>query len=305
MLVSRTWNNCRRAIGSTVLERRIQKVLTSDDAQKRFLYHRKLVQLISELYRNLDRALVESVAIAHFLHFQYLYFSINYEFLPFSIDNEAEAKRALHLLEDKSLEIASQLIPDQFNNHNNLHNLYRSLNENIGQYHKDCRERLPIDFDTYERITAPIACVLHLPVEIFSMVSDNEQNNEQLKSGLNYYFLGKKIVMDIVDFKDDARVNAWNYVQSAFYRKMEAENINVENMDEAKKTRYFFVSGVAKNLYMDAMSFFMQNSECWENLPSRSLKMFPQLEIRHLQNVTASLDSLIEKAATKIGASLS
>lgn len=304
MLVSRTWSNCRRAIDSTILEQRIQKVLTSDAAQKRFLYHRKLVQLISELYRNIDQALVESVAIAHFLHFQYLYYSINYEFLPFNMDDETEAKRALHLLEDKSLEIASQLIPDQFDNQSNLHNLYRFLNENIGQYHKECSRRVTINRDAYESITAQVASVLHLPVDIFSMVSGDQQNNEQLKSGLNYYFLGKKIVMDIVDFKNDARVGTWNYVQSTFNHKMQTENISVENMDATKKARYFFVSGVAENLYLDAIALFKKNSECWENLSSKSLKMFPQLEIRYIQNMMNSLDRLIEKAAGKVGVTL-
>lgn len=300
MLVSRTWKNYRRIIDSAIIERKIQRELISEKAQKRFLYHRKLVHLIAQTFHDIDEAIVESVAIAHFLHFQYLYFSINYEFLPFSIDSGSEAKRALHVLEDKSREITFRIIEDQFDNHQILNNSYRYLNEHISQYQRVCSARKVIDKANYERLVKPLSSVLYLPVAVFSLVSGDDRNNEILKEGLKYYFLGKKMVMDVVDFKTDANIGAWNYVQSSFLSKMTNEGVMVDGMSAEKKARYFFVSGVAKEMYNEAIDYFEKNIGSWEKLTSIDLKRFPQLEIRQLRQVIDTLDQLVGKATNKV-----
>lgn len=303
MIVSRTWRSYQRAITDAILERRIQKTLISDEAQKRLLYHRKLVHLLSETYHNIDPSLAESVVIAHFLHFQYLYFSINYEYLPFTINNETEAKRALRVLEDKSREIVFQLIPDQFDNHKKLDDLYRYLNEHIGKYKKACSEKDPFYGKTYENLVTPLASVLHFPVEIFSLITNDDRNGEVIKSGLNNYFLGKKIVMDIKAFKNDARLGAWNYVQYSFDQKMRREGIDIDNVDATKKARYFFVSGVASDMYDNAISYFGKNIDCWKNLSSRRLKQFPVREVAQINHIIQTMNQLVEKATAKVGVS--
>ena len=300
MLVSRTWKNYRWIIDSAVIERNIQKELISEKAQKRFLYHRKLIHLIAQTFHDIDEAVVESVAIAHFLHFQYLYFSINYEFLPFRIDSGSEAKRALHILEDKSREITFRIIEDQFDNHQVLNNSYRYLNENISQYYRVCAARKKIDKTNYEHLVKPLSSVLYLPVEVFSLVSGDDRDTGILKDGLRYYFLGKMIVMDVVDFKTDANIGAWNYVQSSFLSKMNNEGVIVDGMPAEKKARYFFVSGIAREMYNEAIAYFEKNIDSWKKLTSADLKRFPQLEIRQLRYVIDTLDQLVGKATNKV-----
>ena len=301
MLVSRTWQNYKQTITRTILERRIQKLLTSDDAQKQFLYHRKLIYLIADLFGDLDSALVESVTMIHFLQFQYLYFMVNYIALPMTVNSRDEARKVLHPIEEKTKEIASYITSDQAAITDAVCDAYASLNEHIEIYQTACSINVDVDRDFYEELVKPLAAVFTLPVEIFNEISGNDKENEKLQSGLEYYFLGKKIITDIIDFKYDVTRDSWNYVQSSFSSRMQRENIQIDQMDAEKRGKYFFVSGVATERYLDAVYYFEKSINYLDSLSSDKLKLFPQQDIRQIRQILKTIDQLLIKAANKVG----
>ena len=300
MRVSRTWLHYQQTINGATLERRFQKVLTSKEVQKQFLYHHKLIHLISELYTDIDSAVVESAVIAHFLQYQYLFFFVNHKLLPFDIDSEWEVQRALQPLEEGAREIILNQFPNRSDNYH-LSESFQILNEHIHLYHNVCSAKEVMDRHMFEEFIRPFAIVLHLPVLIFSQATGETSYNETLKKGLDYYFLGKKMITDIIDFKHDTRTNTWNYVQYTFDQKMKCEDVAIDKLSPEKKARYFFVSGVAADLYKDAISYFKQNAYCWDNLPSDRLKLFPEQEIIRLKQTVETIDLLIKRASSRIG----
>lgn len=300
MLVSRTWQNYQQTITRAIPEQRVQKLLTSYDAQKQFLYHRKLIYLIADLYGNLDPALVETIAVAHFLQFQYLYLMVNYKTLPMTINNTAEAGNVLRSFVEKTKEIVSYLTTGQSVINKLLVDSYILLNDHIVAYQTTCSLKTEIDRDLFEELVKPLAVVFNLPVEVFSAISNDGTEKGRLKEGLENYFLGKKIIMDIVDFKYDVAGDSWNYVQSSFSKRMQCEDISIDQMDVKKRGKYFFVSGVATELYLDAISYFEKSVNYWDILPSDNLKLFPQQDIRQIRQILNTIDQLLVKAADKV-----
>jgi|GEM_PF-3392061 len=301
MLVSRTWQNYRQTITRAILERRIQKLLTSHDAQKQFLYHRKLIYLIAELYGNFDPALVESIAIIHFLQFQYLYFMVNYKTLPMTINNTAEARKVLGSIEEKTKQIASCLTAERSVANKLLVDSYTFLNAHIDVYQAACSLKVEIDQELFEELVKPFAAVFNLPAEVFSAISGNDKEKTKLQSGLEYYFLGKKIVTDIIDFKYDVAGDSWNYVQSSFSRRMRSEGIRIDQMNTEKRVKYFFVSEAATQLYQEAITYFEKSVNCWDALPSDNLAKFPQQDIKQIGQIILTINQLLEKAVNKAG----
>ncbi len=305
MLVSKTWQNYQQTITGAILERRIQKLLTSHEAQKQFLYHRKLIYLIAELYDNMDPAVVESIAMIHFLQFQYLYFMVNYKALPMTINNTTEARKVLWSIEEKTKEIASYFTAKRSVVDRLLADSYTFLNDHIDNYETACSLKVEIDKELYEELVKPFSVVFNLPVEVFSSISDEGIEKGNLTAGLENYFLGKKLISDIIDFKYDVAGDSWNHVQYSFNKRMKREGIAIDQMDAKKKVKYFFVSGVATELYGDAIKYFEKSVNCWDMLPSDNLAKFPQQDIKQIGQIILTIDQLLEKAANKVGTFIS
>ncbi len=301
MFASFSWQRYQRIITGAVLERRMQRSLISKEAQKRFLYQRRLVQLLAENYPRLDAETVESIAIAHFLHFQHLHFTINHRCLPFHVEDRLEAMRALRPLRDESEEIVFTLLHNPADRER-LETEYHFLNEYIIPYSRFYEKKEWISNESYVAFETPFAKMLHLPVWLLSLLSGDSRPDEILISGLTNYFLGKKTLMDIIDFRAAAAAGVWNYVQSSFAQRMMKEGISVENMPASKKIRYFYVSGTAEVLYDDAVTFFKENIESWDSLPEQKLKLFPVREIEQIGNIRVALNRLISRAAQQTGA---
>lgn len=295
MRASITWFKYQQLISAINSDSRIKELLTSSKAKKQFLFHRRLVDLLAEPFKKVKSGIIESVALLHYLHFQYFYFSINQKYL-LDHKNYDSANDFLLLLEKKSRKIAFGLIGNNNQERNFLNDQYDYLKQHVDIYNAFIDERKNMSYEDYHTYEAPLAMVLQLPVKIFSLLCDDPDTDEVLTKGMAKYYLGKKITTDIASFKVDADTLSWNFVQSRFENAMLTEGINIESMDSAKKTRYFFVSGTAELLYSDAISFFEQNIELWNDVPSAQLRQFPNREIIQVRKIVDSLDQLIDKA---------